>query len=410
VVQVASGNFLEMYDFMVFGYYARAIARTFFPAGNEFTSLLLSLMTFGAGFLMRPLGALLLGAYVDRMGRRRGLLLTLSLMSVGTLLLACVPGYATIGLAAPLLVLAGRLLQGFSAGAELGSSSVYLSEIAAPGHRGFMVSFQSASQQVAVIVVSLIGVTLGGMLSERQMNDWGWRLPLLVGLAIVPLLLVLRRSLRESEAFLSQSSHPALREVIWTLSSHWRAVGTGMLLVIMTTTSFYVITAYTPTFGGVLHLSSRSSLLVTLCVGLTNLVWLPAAGALSDRIGRRPILIAATLAMIATAYPAMLWLTASPSFTRLLLVALWLSFLYGSYNGAMVVYLTELVPARVRGSGFSLAYSLATCVGGLTPAICTLLIHATGNRAMPGAWLTLAAGCGLGAALASGSRSGRLAR
>ena len=400
VVQVASGNFLEMYDFMVFGYYARAIARTFFPAGDEFASLLLSLMTFGAGFLMRPLGAVLLGAYVDRMGRRRGLLLTLSLMSVGTLLLACVPGYAAIGLAAPLLVLAGRLLQGFSAGAELGSSSVYLSEIAAPGRRGFTVSFQSASQQVAVIVVSLIGVTLGGMLSERQMNDWGWRLPLLIGLAIVPLLLVLRRSLRESEDFLSQPNHPALREVIRTLSSHWRVVGTGMLLVVMTTTSFYVITAYTPTFGSiVLHLSSRAGLLVTLCVGLTNLVWLPAAGALSDRIGRRPILIAATLAMIATAYPAMLWLTASPSFGRLLLVELWLSFLYGSYNGAMVVHLTELVPARVRGSGFSLAYSLATCVGGLTPAICTLLIHATGNRAMPGAWLTLAAACGLTAAL-----------
>ena len=400
VLQVASGNFLEMYDFMVFGYYARAIARTFFPAGNEFASLLLSLMTFGAGFLMRPLGAVLLGAYVDRMGRRRGLLLTLSLMSVGTLLLACVPGYAAIGLAAPLLVLAGRLLQGFSAGAELGSSSVYLSEIAAPGRRGFMVSFQSASQQVAVIVVSVIGVALGGMLSDRQMSDWGWRLPLLVGLAIVPLLFVLRRSLQESEAFLSQPSHPALCEVVRTLRSHWRVIGLGVLLVVMTTTSFYVITAYTPTFGSaVLHLSSRASLLVTLCVGVSNLVWLPAAGALSDRIGRRPILVAATLAMIATAYPAMLWLAASPSFTRLLVVELWLSFLYGSYNGAMVVYLTELVPARVRGSGFSLAYSLATCVGGLSPAVCTLLIHVTGNRAMPGAWLTLAAACGLVAAL-----------
>jgi MFS family permease len=170
----------------------------------------------------------------------------------------------------------------------------------------------------------------------------------------------------------------------------------------MTTTSFYVITAYTPTFGSVvLHLSSQASMGVTLCVGLSNLLWLPASGALSDRIGRTPILIAATLAMIATAYPAMLWLTAQPSFGRLLLVELWLSFLYGSYNGAMVVFLTELVPARVRSSGFSLAYSLATCVGGLTPAICTVLIHATANRAMPGAWLSLAAGCGLVAALRS---------
>ncbi len=405
VVQVASGNFLEMYDFMVFGYYARAIAGSFFPAGSAFASLLLSLMTFGAGFLMRPLGALLLGAYVDRMGRRRGLLLTLSLMSVGTLLLACVPGYATLGLAAPLLVLAGRLIQGFSAGAELGSSSVYLSEIAAPGRTGLLVSFQSASQQVAVVLVSLIGVGLAALLTARQMQQWGWRLPLLIGCSIVPLLLVLRRSLRESASFAAQPDHPDLREVTRTLAANWRVVGLGMLLVVMTTSSFYVITAYTPTFGSVvLHLSSRAALLVTLCVGLSNLVWLPAFGALSDRIGRVPILVAATLAMIATAYPAMLWLTLAPSFDRLLLVELWLSLLYGAYNGAMVVYLTELVPARVRGSGFSLAYSLATCVGGLTPAICTVLIHVTGDRAMPGAWLTFAAGCGLGAALLSRRR------
>ena len=408
ILQVGGGNFLEMYDFMVFGYYARAIAGSFFPARSAYASLLLSLMTFGAGFLMRPLGAVLLGAYVDRAGRRSGLLLTLGLMSLGTLLLACMPGYATIGLAAPLLVLAGRLVQGFSAGAELGSCSVYLSEIAAPGRKGFLVSFQSASQQVAVITVSVLGVALGSCLSPRQMDAWGWRVPLLIGCSIVPLLFVLRRSLQESQVFASQPSHPALREVIATLAAHWRIVGVGMLLVIMTTTSFYVITAYTPTFGSaVLHLSSRASLLVTLCVGLSNLLWLPLSGTISDRIGRPPILIAAALAMIATAYPAMLWLVARPSFERLLLVELWLSFLYGSYNGAMVVYLTELNPARIRGSGFSLAYSLATCVGGLTPAICTLLIHATGNRAMPGAWLSLAAACGLVAALLGRRRTAR---
>ena len=223
-----------------------------------------------------------------------------------------------------------------------------------------------------------------------------------IGCSIVPLLFVLRRSLQESDAFAQQASHPALREVVATLASHWRVVGLGMLLVVMTTTSFYVITAYTPTFGSVvLHLSSQSSMAVTLCVGLSNLLWLPASGALSDRIGRTPILVASTLAMIATAYPAMLWLTAQPSFGRLLLVELWLSFLYGSYNGAMVVFLTELVPPRARGAGFSLAYSLATCVGGLTPAICTVLIHVTANRAMPGAWLSLAAVCGLVAALRS---------
>src|SRR5260370_42023412 len=157
VIRVSSGNFLEMYDFMVFGYYAAAIGRAFFPNGNPFASLMLSLMTFGAGFLMRPLGALVLGAYTDRRGRRAGLLLTLSMMSIGIFTIACTPGYATIGLLAPLLVVLGRLLQGFSAGGELGGVSVYLSEIATPGHKGFYVSWQSASQQFVFFIDAATG-------------------------------------------------------------------------------------------------------------------------------------------------------------------------------------------------------------------------------------------------------------
>ena len=164
VVRVSSGNFLEMYDFMVFGYYASAIGNAFFPGGNPFLSLMLSLMTFGAGFLMRPLGAIVLGSYTDRHGRRAGLILTLGLMSIGIISIACVPGYQKIGLLAPLLVLIGRLLQGFSAGMELGGVSVYLSEIATPGHKGFYVSWQSASQQMAVMFAALIGVFLNSTL------------------------------------------------------------------------------------------------------------------------------------------------------------------------------------------------------------------------------------------------------
>src|SRR5438046_617998 len=292
-----------MYDFMVFGYYASAIGNAFFPSGNPFVSLMLSLMTFGAGFLMRPLGAVVLGAYTDRHGRRAGLILTLSLMSVGILSIACTPGYAAIGLLAPLLVLGGRLLQGFSAGMELGGVSVYLSEIATPGHKGFYVSWQSASQQAAVMFAALTGVVL----------------------------------------------HPA----------------------------------------------NIDSLIVTLCVGASNLMWLPIMGALSDKIGRRPLLVACTLLMLATAYPAMAWLVEAPSFSTLLMVELWLSFIYGSYNGAMIVFLTEILPVEVRTVGFSLAYSLATAIfGGFTPAISTYLIHVTGNRAVPGVWLACAAGPG----------------
>ena len=198
VVRVASGNFLEMYDFMVFGYYAGAIGKAFFPTADPFAGLMLALMTFGAGFLMRPVGAVVLGAYTDRHGRRKGLILSLALMSVGILTLALCPGYRSIGLFAPLLVVLGRLVQGFSAGVELGAVSVYLSEIAPEGRKGFYVSWQSASQQVAVVVAAGIGAVLAGVLTPRQMSDFGWRIPLLVGCAIAPLLFLLRRSLKET--------------------------------------------------------------------------------------------------------------------------------------------------------------------------------------------------------------------
>jgi MFS transporter, MHS family, citrate/tricarballylate:H+ symporter len=401
VIRVSSGNFLEMYDFMVFGYYASAIGKAFFPSGSPFVSLMLSLMTFGAGFLMRPLGAIVLGAYADHHGRRAGLMLTLGLMSVGILSIACMPGYAKIGLLAPLLVLIGRLLQGFSAGMELGGVSVYLSEIATRGHKGFYVSWQSGSQQVAVMFAALVGVVLSAKLPPEKMTAWGWRVPLLLGCVIIPFLFTLRRSLQETDEFKSRKQRPNTSEILRSLTANWGIVVIGTMMVTMTTVSFYMITAYTPTFGNsVLHLANIDSLIVTLCVGASNLFWLPIMGALSDRIGRRPLLFVFTILMLLTAYPAMLWLVREPSFTRLMTVELWFSFIYGSYNGAMVVFLTEIMPIDVRTSGFSLAYSLATAVfGGFTPAISTYLIYLTGNRAVPGLWLSFAAAIGLIAAL-----------
>jgi MFS family permease len=401
VVRVSSGNFLEMYDFMVFGYYAAAIGNAFFPSGSPFVSLMLSLMTFGAGFLMRPLGAIVLGAYTDLHGRRAGLILTLGLMSVGIISIACVPGYAAIGLIAPLIVLIGRLLQGFSAGMELGGVSVYLSEIATPGHKGFYVSWQSASQQVAVMFAALIGVVLSAILPPHEMTQWGWRVPLLLGCAIIPFLFRLRHSLQETDEFVARKHKANISEILRSLTASWRIVIIGTMLVTMTTVSFYMITAYTPTFGNsVLHLASIDSLIVTLCVGASNLFWLPVMGSFSDRVGRRPLLVVCTTLMLVTAYPVMLWLVREPAFSRLLAVELWLSFIYGSYNGAMVVFLTEVMPVNVRTSGFALAYSLATAIfGGFTPAISTYLIHVTGNRAVPGMWLSFAAACGLLAAL-----------
>jgi MFS transporter, MHS family, citrate/tricarballylate:H+ symporter len=407
VVRVASGNFLEMYDFMVFGYYAAAIGRTFFPSGSEFASLMKALMTFGAGYLMRPLGAIVLGAYIDHNGRRKGLLLTLTLMAIGTASIALMPGYAAIGLLAPLMILAGRLLQGFSAGVELGGVSVYLSEIAPPNKKGFFVSWQSASQQVAVALAAVIGIALASRLSPAQMNEWGWRVPLLFGCVIIPALFILRRTLQETEEFAARRRHPSSAEIFWTVAVNWRLVGLGMMMSTLTTVCFYMITAYTPTFGStVLKLANNQVQIVILCVGISNFLWLPVMGALSDRIGRRPILFACTILTLATAYPALLWLVAAPSFGRLLLVELWLSCMFGSYNGAMVVYLAEIMPRDVRTAGFSVAFSLATAIfGGFTPAICTYLIERTGNRAVPGMWLSFAALLALVAVVQVGRRA-----
>ena len=301
VVRVSSGNFVEMYDFMVYGYYAKYIGDAFFPTHDPFASLMLSLATFGSGYLMRPLGAILLGGFLDRHGRRKGLLLTLALMAVGTLTIALTPGYATIGVAAPLIVVAGRLLQGLSAGVELGGVSVYLAEIAPPGRRGFYCSWQSGSQQVAVMFAALMGVGLSLFLSPGEISRWGWRAPLVIGCLIIPLIFWLRRSLTETEAFQRQTARPGPGELVGQLAKNWQVVALGAVMSILTTTAFYLITAYTPTYGKeALHLSVTGNMWTTLFVGLSNFIWLPIGGAISDRCGRALLLVAMPIAIMAT--------------------------------------------------------------------------------------------------------------
>lgn len=395
VFKVVSGNFLEMFDFMVYGFYASAIAHAIFPNTSGYISLMMSLLTFGVGFLMRPIGAIVLGAYIDRHGRRKGLIASLGIMSLGVLIITFTPNYSSIGIVAPILVLIGRLLQGFSAGAESGGVSVYLAEIAPPGKRGFYVAWQSASQQVAVIFAAVLGITLRIVLSEEQIMEWGWRIPFVLGSLIVPLLFYIRRTLQETEAFEKRSvAHtPTLGEIYRGLMSHWKLVLNAVLLVTLTSVMFYLITAYTPTYGkNVLNLTGRDAFIVTVCVGISNFIFVPVMGAVSDRFGRVRTLMVFSVLVALTAYPAMAWLVQEPSFDRMLGVLLWLSFLYGGYQGVMVVSLTEMMPAYVRASGFSIAYSLAQAIfGGFTPAVCTWLIHSTGDKAMPGAWLAAAA-------------------
>ena len=401
ILRSTSGNFLEQFDFFLFGFYATAISKAFFPPGDDTTALLLTFTTFWLGALMRPIGAIFLGAYIDRIGRRKGLIVTLAIMAMGTVFIAVCPTYASIGIAAPIIVLVGRLLQGFSAGVELGGVSVYLFEISTPGNKGFYTSFQSASQQVAIFVAAVIGFVLSEMLPASVITDWGWRIPFFIGCAIVPFIFLLRRTLEETPAFLAMKKHPSPSEVFASAAANWRIIFWGMMMVAMTTVTFYFVTVYTPTFGKtVLKLSNAEALMVTVLVALSNFVWLPIGGALSDRVGRKPVLLTSATLSLLTAYPLLLWLVDAPSFGKMVTVELLLSFFYGIYNGAMVVALTEIVPAHVRTTCFSLAYALAAALfGTFTPLASTWLIDKTADRASPGFWLMFAAASGLIATL-----------
>src|SRR3979490_254804 len=306
ILRATSGNFLEQFDFFLFGFYASYIAKAFFPSENETAALLNTFGVFWLGALMRPGGAIVLGPYIDRIGRRKGLIVTLAIMALGTVTIAVCPTYATIGVAAPVIVLIGRLLQGFSAGVELGGVSVYLSEIATPGNKGFYTSFQSASQQVAIFVAAIIGFGLSEMMPAATVAAWGWRIPFFIGCLIIPFIFFLRRTLEETPAFLAMKKHPTTSEAFRPAAAHCKLTLLGMMLAAMTTVTFYFVTVYTPTFGkNVLKLSTQDALLVTLLVAVTNFIWNPVGGALSDRLGRKPVLLAIAGLSFVTAYPAL---------------------------------------------------------------------------------------------------------
>ncbi len=406
ILRATSGNFLEQFDFFLFGFYAQDIAKAFFPAQNDTAALLNAYGVFWLGALMRPVGAVVLGSYIDRIGRRQGLIVTLALMALGTVVIAFCPSYAAIGVAAPAIVLIGRLIQGFSAGVELGGVSVYLSEISTPGNRGFYTSFQSSSQQVAIFVAAIIGFALReGIPGDTFLDVAGgiakWRIPFFIGCLIIPVIFMLRRSLEETPAFLAMKKHPTASEVFSSAIANWRIVILGMMIAILTSTTFYFITVYAPGFGKQLNLSPTGTLLITLLVAVTNFIWNPVGGAVSDRIGRRAVLVTIATLSLVTAYPALSWLAANPTLEKLLVVQMMFSFYFGTYSGAMLGSLVEIVPAHVRTTCFSIAFALAAGIFGTsTPFVATKLISATGgDRASPAYWLMFAAVLGIIAAL-----------
>jgi MFS transporter, MHS family, citrate/tricarballylate:H+ symporter len=406
ILRATSGNFLEQFDFFLFGFYAQDIAKAFFPAADETAALLNAFGVFWLGALMRPVGAIVLGAYIDRIGRRQGLIVTLALMALGTVVIAFCPSYAAIGIAAPIIVLVARLIQGFSAGVELGGVSVYLSEIATPGNRGFYTSFQSSSQQVAIVVAAIIGFVLKEVIpADTFLDSIGgiakWRIPFFIGCIIIPVIFMLRRSLEETPAFLAMKKHPTASEVFASTIANWRIVILGMMIAVLTTTTFYFITVYAPAFGKELKLSATGTLLVTLLVAVTNFFWNPIGGAVSDRIGRKPVLVTIASLAFVTAYPALSWLAAEPTLAKLLAVQMMFSFYFGVYSGTMLGCLVEIVPAHVRTTCFSIAFALAAGLfGTFTPYASTKLISMThGDKASPAFWLMFGAALGIIAAL-----------
>ncbi len=326
-------------------------------------------------------------------------------MALGTVVITFCPSYAAIGIAAPIIVLIGRLIQGFSAGVELGGVSVYLSEIATPGNRGFYTSFQSSSQQVAIFVAAIIGFILSEVMpADTFLDSLGgvakWRIPFLIGCIIIPVIFFLRRTLEETPEFLAMKKHPTASEVFASAIANWRIVILGMMIAVLTTTTFYFITVYAPGFGKELKLSASDTLLVTLLVAVTNFIWNPVGGAVSDRIGRKPVLVTIATLSLLTAYPALHWLATAPTFGKLLAVQMMFSFYFGVYSGTMLGCLVEIVPAHVRTTCFSIAFALAAGLfGTFTPFASTWLIDKTGDKASPCYWLMFGAALGIIAAL-----------
>lgn len=406
VFRAVSGNFLEMYDFTVYGYYAAAIAATFFPAGNEFVSLMLAFSVFGAGFLMRPIGAIVLGAYMDRHGRRKGLILSLTLMAIGTMCVAFVPSYHAIGLVAPAIVLFGRLLQGFSAGAELGGVSVYLAEIATKGNRGFYCSWQSASQQVAVVFAASLGVLLNSVVPAQEMTSWGWRVPFVIGTLFVPLGYWLRRGIDEAHRPAASGSGsgdaPAPLPLAAVLRRHRRALFAGLGLTIGGTATHYIIVFYMAIYGvRTLHLPAWIAMLAGCVAGMALMLVSPLGGALADRIGRKPVAGWSRLVLTLAIYPAFVALNRWPGAASLLGAIAVLSVVHALYCGATAPMLGELFPRAVRATGGALVYSLGVAIfGGFAQFIVTWLIAATGDPTAP-AWYAIACGMLSFAALAS---------
>lgn len=381
IAATVAGNALEFYDFVTYAFFAVYIGKTFFPATTPLTSLLLSVAVFGVGFVSRPLGGLLIGAYADRAGRKPAMLLTIGLITVGTLGLALTPSYDSIGMAAPVIVVLCRLVQGLALGGEIGPSSAFLIEISPPGQRGLYGSWQLASQGIASLLAGGLGMALTSALTPAELQAWGWRVPFALGLLLIPIALYLRRSMPETSerGALATGQPSALRQ-------HSGLIMLAALVVLGGTVSTYVgmyMTTYAIT---TLKFAPTVAMAATVVVGLTTLIFALLGGWLCDRFGRKPVMLIPRVLAALLTYPAFMLLVEQKSTTALLAVTALLAALTAVSGAASLVAIPELLPRSIRATGMSLAYAIGVALfGGTTQFVITWLIGATGNPASP-AW------------------------
>lgn len=385
---ITLGNGFEFYDFTVYGFFAVPIGRVFFPTVSPWTSLLLSVAVFGVGFGARPLGAVVFGAYADRHGARSGMLLTVVLMTVGTLMVVVLPGYAVLGPAAPLLMVVARLVQGFALGGEIGPSTTFLLERARPGQRARSVSWQIALHGAAVLAAGILGYTITTLLPAAAREAWGWRLAMLFGLGILPVGLVLRASLPRDDAPARRSPRPPFRSAL--ARPHRLAAA---VVVIMSGTVPFYISGYLTSFAVTgLGMAPALALLAAVASGAATLVAAPLGGRAADRLGRRPVLVASRLGMAALAGPGFLWLAGGGGLPALLIVSGGLAAFNTFGSAAGLCMILESFPAGSRATGLGIVYALGVSLfGGLTQFAATGLTMATGDPLSP-AYLLMGAG------------------
>jgi MFS transporter, MHS family, proline/betaine transporter len=399
IVAATIGNVLEWFDFVVYGFFAVTIAEVFFPAGNPTVSLLITFGAFGLAYLVRPLGAIVVGGFTDRAGRKAGLLLSIALMMIGTTLMALTPGYATIGIAAPIMLTLARLLQGFSVGGEFGSAVSFLAEHGG-GRRGFAASWQFATGGMVTALASLFGVALTTLLTHQQLIDWGWRIPYFFGMLVGPAGLYIRSKIAETPEFV-EAELPTAMPISDLLRRHPMPVLLSLGISIISNSSFYIL-AYIPTFGQkTLHLPASTGFVATLIGGLILAIGCPLAGHWSDKISRTRLMVITCSLFVLTSYPAFWLMTAWPSLAACIIAVGWLQAVKAGYSGVLPSLLSEQFPVEVRAIGVSFGFSIAVSIfGGLAPLIATWLIVQTGNPLSPSYYLIVTALLSLAALIA----------